>query len=211
MPGKNGKKKPEPRKARSYRNGSKEKTAVRYFPTKRMTKEIKEQLVYILSRRFVLGDACTAVGISYETFRLHRKNDPEFAKAVEEAKVHYKSMIEGTLNDRAINGWQEPVWGNVTQIVQDEDGNVHKETKQKIIGHVTKFDNKLLLELARRHVPEYRPQFKVEQKTEHSGFVNTDVSLAELSKEGRQELRMLLNREKERRQEQASNGTGKTA
>lgn len=190
--------KTQPRKSRSPRTGATTKEGdqeVRYFPSKRFTPALKKQVLHILSRRFFIGEACHAAGISYETFRTHRKKDPEFAAAVAEAEERYKALVGGTLSDRAIDGWDEPVFGATSETIREPDGTVTRRSGHGVVGHVRKYDNKLLLELARKVDPTFRARLEVDQRTEHSGFVVGDASLSDLSAEGRAELRKLLEAE----------------
>jgi len=158
------------------------------WPPTRMTKKKKEGVVRSLAQCFKPAAVCYAHGISYESFRKHRLADPEFAAAVEEAKQQYRSLIMGTVHDRAIIGWEEPVFGSLGQ------GQGTGE-----VGKIRRYDHKLLLALAKYHDPGWRDRLEVDQKTEHTGFVAGAMALADLSEEGRGELRRLLLAEKERR------------
>ena len=133
----------------------------------------KARFVEQLAINFRIREACEAIGICYATYGNAKAKDPEFADAVEDARERYKELIEKTIHDRAIVGWEDPVFFQGEQV-----------------GTVRKYSDRLLLEKAKRHIPEYQSKTKVEQTVTHSGT----IGLEHLTKEDRHELRGILER-----------------
>lgn len=175
-------------------------TGPNLWPSKRFTRKLKADVVVALAKRFKPAEVCHAYGISLQTYGNHLRKDAEFAAAVEEARALYKDFVAGVIHDRSVEGWDEPVYGTVTKETKDpKTGKITKTvTSGAVVGHVRRYDHKLLLALARRIDPSWKERLEVEQKTEHSGFVVGDASLADLTKEGRAALRKLLLEEQTR-------------
>ena len=57
---------------------------------------------------------------------------------------------------------------------------------------VREYSDRLLIELAKAHIPEYRPSFRVDQTTEHAGSLAPEADLRKLSPRGQDLLRQLL-------------------
>jgi predicted HTH domain antitoxin len=108
-------------------------------PHVRFTDELKSRFVELLASYGVKHKCAKAVGVCAYTVTLHEKKDQEFAEAVELAMEVFRDSIEETIIDRAIHGWREPM-----------------VSAGHIVGYVTKFDNRLLELLAKRHIHAYR-------------------------------------------------------
>jgi thymidylate kinase len=80
--------------------------------------------------------AARAAKISYNTFRLHQRNDPEFARQVAEAEEQAVELLHAQCFKAALEGVIEPVY-----------------FQGKIVGHTRKFDSRLAIELLRAHMP----------------------------------------------------------
>lgn len=63
----------------------------------------------VLSQQCVVGRACDAVGISRQTAYHHRANNPDFAKAWDDAIEHGVDLAEAEAFRRAVQGYEEPV------------------------------------------------------------------------------------------------------
>ncbi len=114
-------------------------------PLHRFTPELKEKFLEKLATCGLIAKSAWAVGASWRTIEVHRKKYPEFKLAFEQAMALYRDRIEQAVHDRAIDGIAEPI---VYQgMIQEKDGKPVT---------VTKYDNKLLLAHAARHIPEYR-------------------------------------------------------
>src|SRR5438045_6494911 len=54
--------------------------------------------------------ATKAARVSYNTFRLHRRNDPEFAAQIREAEAQGAELLHYACFQRAVEGNLEPVY-----------------------------------------------------------------------------------------------------
>jgi hypothetical protein len=81
--------------------------------------------------------AARAAGISYNTFRLHQRNDPEFARQVAEAEEQAAELLHARCFKAVVEGVLEPVY-----------------FQGEIVGHTRKFDSRLAIELLRAHMPQ---------------------------------------------------------
>jgi hypothetical protein len=81
--------------------------------------------------------AARAANVAYNTFRLHQRNDPEFARQVAEAEEEAFDLLHARCFKAVVEGELEPVY------FQD-----------KIAGHTRKFDSRLAIELLRAHMPD---------------------------------------------------------
>jgi hypothetical protein len=90
--------------------------------------------------------AAKAAKISYNTFKLHQKNDPEFARQVAEAEEQAVELLHAQCFKAALEGILEPVY-----------------FEGKIVGHTRKFESRMAIELLRAHMPNTfrRPGAKV--------------------------------------------------
>ena len=80
--------------------------------------------------------AAKAAGISYNTFLLHQRNDPEFARQVSEAEEQAADLLHARCFRAVIEGELEPVY-----------------SQGEIVGYTRKFDSRLAIELLRAHMP----------------------------------------------------------
>jgi hypothetical protein len=81
--------------------------------------------------------ATKAARVSYNTFRLHQRNDPEFAAQIHEAEAQGAELLHYACFQRAVEGNLEPVY-----------------FQGKVVGHVRKFDTRLQIEFLRAHLPQ---------------------------------------------------------
>jgi hypothetical protein len=81
--------------------------------------------------------AAKAARVSYNTFRLHQRNDPEFAAQVREAEAQGAELLHYACFQRAVEGNLEPIY-----------------FQGQVVGHVRKFDTRLQIEFLRAHLPE---------------------------------------------------------
>lgn len=88
-------------------------------------------------------------GLSYSTILRLKKEYPEFAVACEEALVSYRDLLVEAAHDRAINGWDEPVF---SQRLGTE------------IGRIRKFDSRLHELLLKRHDAGFRDKVEIETR-----------------------------------------------
>jgi hypothetical protein len=81
--------------------------------------------------------AARAAKVAYNTFLLHQRNDPEFARQVAEAEEEAIDLLHARCFKAALEGELEPVY-----------------FQGKIVGHTRKFDSRLAIELLRAHMPD---------------------------------------------------------
>ena len=103
--------------------------------------------------------AAAACNISRDTPRKARKVDAAFDAAFSAAEAHIADAVRTVLYDRAVNGWQEPVYGSTGNY---QDG---------LIGSITKFDNSLLKYLAQARCEEFKQASK-----DAAGSINVSAS-----------------------------------
>jgi len=152
-----------------------------------LTDERKAEYVEELRKTGRATMARVKVGICGSTILAHRKKDEAFDKACIEAKELFcEEQIEAEIYRRGIEGVDEPVFGS-----QGPNAGTG------VVGWVKKYDSRLLLEFAKRHMrKEYgTTHSNVEQRTEHSGEVRQGIGLDSLSKDSREDLRRILERE----------------
>ena len=78
--------------------------------------------------------ATKAARVSYNTFRLHQRNDPEFAAQIREAEAQGAELLHYACFQRAVEGNLEPVY-----------------FQGQVVGHIRKFDTRLQIEFLRGH------------------------------------------------------------
>lgn len=101
--------------------------------------ELKEEYLRCVAQCGVLNTSAYAVGIHPLTALRHRKEDPEFAQAVELALELHREVVNMRVYERAIDGVLEPI------IFQGQ-----------VTGYKRVFDNQLLLALAKKVDPGFR-------------------------------------------------------
>jgi len=108
--------------------------------------------------------AAEIAGVSFETVRLHRKDDKEFAAAEDMALKLRSQHIVRTLEREAIEGFKEPLFDKkgLPIMVTDVDGKVCQAFHRKV-------ETPLRAMVLKRHAPEYRDQSEVTHK--HQGGV----------------------------------------
>ncbi len=129
--------------------------------------------------------ACHAAGMSYvQVTQYYRPSgdhyDETFAEAREAALAAFAEMLAREVRRRAVEGWIE-------RELQDKDGNV--------VGHVTKFSDRLLELALKRADPAYREHVKVDSTLEASvkpAVAPIPVELSRLNREGRDALRLVM-------------------
>lgn len=106
-----------------------------------------ENFLRQLERTGVVFKSAERAGLSYVTVNRLRKDDPVFAELWAEAMQAYRDSLVEECHRRAIEGWDEP------------------QFSQRLgtqMGVVRKFDSRLLELMLKRHIPEFREQFKGE-------------------------------------------------
>ncbi len=140
----------------------------------RFTDRRKEIYLAELRRTGRKGAARLAANISNPTLLRHRKKDLDFAEGEELALVAFKVSIEKEIKRRGMDGVLRPITVAGKKVT------------------VRDYDSRLLIELARAHMDEYKPHVKIDQRTEHSGSLALEADLSKLDARGRELLRELL-------------------
>lgn len=104
--------------------------------------------------------------MSYNTVRLHQRNDPEFAAQVQEAEEYRAQLLHDACWKEAVEGRLEPVY-----------------FQGQIVAHVRKYDTLIRIEMLRAHLPD---KFKTPGSTNVT--MNTPNSTYVLTEERRQQL-----------------------
>ena len=76
------------------------------------------------------------------------KSDPDFSQAYHSALACFRESLEAEAYRRGAPGWQEPVFQGGEQV-----------------GAITRYSDRLLELLLKRHMPEFRERVSVERKT----------------------------------------------
>ncbi len=119
--------------------------------------------------------ACDAAGISLTCLEDHLKHDKEFEAKFKHAKGQYIEGLEKEALRRAVEGWDEDRMG-----------------AGGVLYGVKKFSDALLLHLLKKKAPEeHGDSMKIDQTTVVSG----SLGLEQLSRESRDQLRQILERE----------------
>lgn len=119
--------------------------------------------------------ACLEADVHRSTVYEWRSEDPEFARAMEQAQIEASDYLEEEARRRAVVGTEEPVFG---RIGRDQDGE---------IGTIRRYSDSLLIFLLKGNRPD-----KFRERIEHSGQVRHDVSVQpDLSKLSAEDLAKL--------------------
>ncbi len=148
----------------------------------------KEIFIFTLAEIGTVPAAAEAAGISTGTaYQHHAPNsprfDPDFAEAWDDAIQEYNASVEREIHERAINGWQEPVFGG--------------KDKDEVVGHITKKSERLLTVLAKRRMPkEYGDKVELTKVGGTGGSSSTEIApgvdLTQLSEKQRKKLKEFL-------------------
>jgi len=150
---------------------------VRVTPKRRQTflAELAEHGIVARAARMASphsADGCTV------SFRDLRRRDIEFARLWDEALEQSRARVEHELHRRAVEGWEEPIYGG--------------KHKERIVGTVRRYSDRLLELRAKALLPEYREHSKLDLGGRMSLRPETMDSLAELTREEREQVRDLL-------------------
>src|ERR1700686_5060667 len=81
-------------------------------------------------------DSLKAAHVSYNTVKLHERNDPDFAAQLKEAEEEGAQLLHSVCFKAALEGNVEPVF-----------------FRGRIVGHIRKYDSRMQIELLRAHMP----------------------------------------------------------
>ncbi len=103
------------------------------------TPELMVQVLNNIARMGVCYQACRASAISVSTIKRMRKAFPIVEDLIQCAYDVYRERIAEAIHERAILGVDEPQF-----------------YKGDVCGHITRYSDRLLELLAKRHIPEFR-------------------------------------------------------
>lgn len=136
--------------------GEQPKPLPTHFRTRRSALRIEEITVEHIERFLdnlrttgLWYESAEACGLSYSTILRLRKQDEEFKEMCEEMMQSYRESLERACHNRAVDGWDEPVFS---------------QRLGTQIGTIRKFDSRLLELMLKRHIPEYREKYEGEIK-----------------------------------------------
>lgn len=119
---------------------------------KKFDESAKARVIENLATLGAMTQAAQCVGVTYETIRVHRKSDPEFDAACENAIEAYRDALTAEVHRRGVEGWDEPVY-----------------QKGELVGHKRVYSDRMLEMQAKRFIPEYRDKQQIDHN--HSGGV----------------------------------------
>ncbi len=102
----------------------------------------------------LLDKSAVDVGVCGDTARANRKNDEEFALAVDDAMKYNNDLVRGEIFRRGVLGVEEPVF-----------------YQGEICGHIKKYSDKLIELEAKRRMPEYRDRVNIDATVQHGVVV----------------------------------------
>lgn len=117
--------------------------------TPRYREQRKQKFLRALAECGVITDAAKVAGVERKTVYRWREQDPDFAKAWDEAEQEAADKLEREAIRRAVEGVEEPVFH-----------------QGKIVGYVRKYSDTLLIFLLKGYKPE---RYKERQAHELSG------------------------------------------
>lgn len=137
----------------------------------------KAAYVEALAENGDMAFARIEIGFSDTTIRNHRASDAEFDQACDDAMHRYRKKFVDEMVRRGVDGIEEPVFYLGT-----------------VVGYVTRYSDRLLMEHLKVVDPRYQTTVKVDQ-TSH--VTTTDLNLETLQPESRELLRQIIEIEKQ--------------
>ena len=125
----------------------------------RMTKRVREAFLRVLADSCNVSCAARAAGISRNTAYEHRKSDPAFAGAWDEAEQIAADALEAEARRRGVKGYDRPV--------------IHKG---KIVDTYKEYSDRMLELLLKAHRPE---KFREKVRNELTGKDGGPIKVAE--------------------------------
>lgn len=117
--------------------------------------ELKAEYCRLVSETGVLGKTAEAVGITAHTAVRHRRQDPVFNQAVEDAMASHRDKIDLAVQRRAIDGIKEDIY----------------DTAGRKVGHKIKYSDSLLALYAKRHNSAYKERVEVDAHVQQAVLV----------------------------------------
>lgn len=134
--------------------------------------EKKEQFLELLRRGCSASEAAGNCGVAPSTVYDHRREDPVFAKQWEIAYEIGGDVLEAEAVKRAVEGWDEPVFGKVQPGIDGQIGVIRKKSDR-------------LLEVAlkgRRSIYKDNPRVQLTQQNVNVQIEDKTAAVAELAR-----------------------------
>nr|BDD45126.1 hypothetical protein 14 [bacterium] len=133
--------------ASRYPKMESEKPSPKRSTRRPFTQEVQERfLIELINCAGNMTLASELVGISRETVRRHKNENPEFSKAYAAAQQEALTALEDEARRRAVNGVEKPVFH-----------------KGEVCGYVKEYSDTLLIVLLKAHMPEkYKERHQVD-------------------------------------------------
>lgn len=111
----------------------------------RFTPQVITDILNGMAKCGAYGRACISAGVSPVQWKRLRKDFPVLEELASVAKELYRQTIRQAIHDRAVDGWEEPVYW-----------------KGELTGTIRRFSDRLLELQAKRHCPEYRDRSQLD-------------------------------------------------
>lgn len=150
----------------------------------------KNAFLEVIKREGLTSVACVEIGVHPNTVSRHRTDDHVFRDAMDEAFRQHGAALVQEAHRRAVAGVTKPVYGS-----QGPGAG------SGVVGFVTEYSDRLLLELLKKYDPDFKaPSAQVQVTTNVTGPQgDVGLKLEDLSAESRADLKRILERELERR------------
>ena len=138
----------------------------------------KEEFCLELARCGIVAQAARLIGVDRRTVTEHRKNDTAFLQEMEDAMDEFRGLLHKEALRRAIKGVDQAIF--------------HRDEQ---VGTLTKYSDRMLELLLKRHDHSFRDHVKVDSTTALSGSLEISAlskELDELTEEERTEFRKIL-------------------
>lgn len=136
------------------------------------TAEKKEKFLELLRQGLSATEAAGNVGVSQRTVYDHRRSDPQFADEWARAYEIGGDILEAEAIKRAVDGWDEPVFGKVSPGIDGQIGVIRKKSDR-------------LLEVAlkgRRSIYKDNPRIDLHQQTVNVQIEDRTAGVLEMFK-----------------------------
>src|SRR5579872_938930 len=136
------------------------------------TKRAEQKFLQGLSEGLTVKDAAELTGLGVSTFYERRKHDPELAELWAMASDIGTDVIEREAFRRAVEGWEEKVYGRVAPGI---DG---------VVGTQTKYSDRLMEVLLKGRRPQYKDNQRIDLSQTHVSVSLEDrsASLEQIAK-----------------------------
>lgn len=115
------------------------------LPDKSLSSEDRERYIAEYARTGLKMKSASNIGVDYGAIKNLAEMDEEFQQNIIAAYNTYRENLEREAHARAVEGWEEPVYYQGTQI-----------------GTIRRKSDRMLELMLKRHIPEFRDHQKVD-------------------------------------------------